>query len=262
MISKINQSFLKMNKIALITGATAGIGEAIAIKFAHNNIDVIISGRRKERLAALKTRLQKETDASILTLEMDVTQLVDVREAIHYLPDDWKKIDVLINNAGLAVGLDKLHEGEIDDWERMIDTNIKGLLYVTRSVVPLMIAHKSGHVINLGSMAGREVYPGGNVYCATKHAVDALTKAMRIDLLGENIKVTQIAPGLVETEFSRVRFKGDEERAENVYQGYRPLEAQDIADIAFYLTTLPPHVCINDIAVSTLDQATSYLVNK
>lgn len=251
-----------MNKTALITGATAGIGEAIATKFAHNGINVIISGRRKERLSALKSKLEKETDSKVLILEMDVTDRKDVEEAIRYIPDDWRKIDILVNNAGLAVGLNKLHEGEVDDWERMIDTNVKGLLYVTRTVVPLMIENGTGHVINIGSMAGKEVYPGGNVYCATKHAVDALTKGLRIDLLGENIKVTQIAPGLVETEFSKVRFKGDEDRAEKVYEGYRPLEGQDIADIAFYLTTLPPHVCINDLVVSTLDQANSYLVNK
>jgi hypothetical protein len=251
-----------MNKIALITGATSGIGEAIALKFAHNEIDVIISGRRTERLAALKAKLEKETSSRVLTLQMDVTKNADVAEAIRYLPDDWKAIDILINNAGLAVGLDKLHEGQIEDWERMIDTNVKGLLYVTRNIVPLMVARNSGQVINIGSMAGREVYPGGNVYCATKHAVDALNKGLRIDLLGKNIKVTQIAPGLVETEFSNVRFKGDEAKADKVYQGYQPLEANDIADIAFYLTTLPPHVCINDLAVSTIDQANSYLVNK
>lgn len=251
-----------MNKIALITGATAGIGEAIAIKYAHNGISVIITGRRKERLSQLKSKLEKETESKVLILEMDVTDRRDVMEAIRYIPDDWRKIDILVNNAGLAVGLDKLHEGVVEDWERMIDTNVKGLLYVTRTVLPLMIENGSGHVINIGSMAGKEVYPGGNVYCATKHAVDALTKGLRIDLLGENIKVTQIAPGLVETEFSKVRFKGDGERAEKVYEGYRPLEGQDIADIAFYLTTLPPHVCINDLVVSTLDQANSYLVNK
>lgn len=251
-----------MNKIALITGATAGIGKAIAVKYAHNGINVIISGRRKERLSQLKSKLERETESKVLILEMDVTDRKDVEEAIRYIPDDWKKIDILVNNAGLAVGLDKLHEGEIEDWERMIDTNVKGLLYVSRTVVPLMIDNGSGHVINIGSMAGKEVYPGGNVYCATKYAVDALTKGLRIDLLGENIKVTQLAPGLVETEFSKVRFKGDEDRAEKVYEGYRPLEGQDIADIAFYLTTLPPHVCINDLVVSTIDQANSYLVNK
>jgi NADP-dependent 3-hydroxy acid dehydrogenase YdfG len=251
-----------MNKIALITGATAGIGKAIAVKFAHNNINVIISGRRKDRLAELKDILEKETTSKVLPLELDVTSLKDVEDAIRYLPDEWKKIDILVNNAGLAVGLNKLHEGETEDWERMIDTNVKGLLYVTRTVVPLMKRQDSGHVINIGSTAGKEVYPGGNVYCATKHAVDALTKGLRIDLLGENIKVTQVAPGLVETEFSEVRFKGDTSKAETVYQGYKPLQGEDIADIVFYVTCLPPHVCINDLVVTPLAQANSYLVNK
>jgi NADP-dependent 3-hydroxy acid dehydrogenase YdfG len=251
-----------MNKIALITGATAGIGEAIAEKFAHNDIDVIISGRRVERLSELKEKLEKNTRARVLLLQMDVTHRAEVEHAIHYLPDEWKKIDILVNNAGLASGLDKLQEGSIDDWELMIDTNVKGLLYVTREVVPMMIKNGSGHVINIGSMAGREVYPRGNVYCATKHAVDALTKGLRIDTVGQNIKVTQIAPGLVETEFSQVRFKGDDERAEKIYQGYQPLLPEDIADVAFYLTTLPPHVCINDVALSPLAQANSYVIDK
>ncbi|HZK08892.1 MAG TPA: SDR family NAD(P)-dependent oxidoreductase [Bacteroidales bacterium] len=251
-----------MNKIALITGATSGIGEAIAENFAKNNIDVIISARRVERLSALKEKLEKNTRARVLLLQMDVTHRAEVEHAIHYLPDGWKKIDILVNNAGLAVGLDKLHEGSIEDWERMIDTNVKGLLYVTREVVPMMIKHGGGHVINIGSTAGREVYPRGNVYCATKHAVDALTKGLRIDTLGQNIKVSQIAPGLVETEFSQVRFKGDGERAEKVYQGYQPLKPEDIANVAYYLTTLPPHVCINDVSITPLAQANSYVIEK
>lgn len=251
-----------MNKIAFITGATSGIGEAIASKFAHNNFDVIISGRRKDRLSELKTKLVAESDSRVLIVPMDVTQREEVKESIEQLPESWKKIDVLVNNAGLAVGLNKLHEGDIDDWERMINTNIKGLLYVTRYIVPLMKKFGSGQLINIGSTAGKEVYPGGNVYCATKHAVDALSKALRIDLLGENIKVSQINPGLVETEFSMVRFKGDSNKANPVYQGYDPLQSQDIADIAFYLTTLPPHVCINDLVVTPLAQANSYLVKK
>lgn len=251
-----------MKKIALVTGATAGIGEAIAIKYAHNGMDVIVSGRRMERLSRLAKTLSEKSGSHVLPLQMDVSDRGDVEEAVRYLPDDWKNIDILVNNAGLAVGLDKLQDGNVEDWERMIDTNVKGLLYVTRTVLPLMLERNTGHVINIGSMAGREVYPKGNVYCATKHAVDALTKAMRIDLLGKNIKVTQIAPGLVETEFSQVRFKGDSELAKKVYEGYQPLKAEDIADIAFYLTTLPPHVCINDLAVTPMDQANSYLVNK
>ncbi len=251
-----------MNKIALITGATSGIGEAIASKFANNNIDLILTGRRKDRLDTLKQKLESEAGVRVLCLEMDVTRREAVSTGIGSLTNDWKLIDILVNNAGLAVGLESIHEGVIDDWERMIDTNIKGLLYVTRNVLPLMLENGSGQVINLGSIAGKEVYPSGNVYCATKHAVDALTKGMRIDLLGKNIKVSQIAPGLVETEFSMVRFKGDDERAEGVYQGYQPLLANDIADIAYYLTTLPPHVCINDLVVTPLSQANAYLVNK
>ncbi len=251
-----------MKKTAWITGATSGIGEAIAIKFAHNGIDVIISGRRKDRLARLADKLNKESGSRALPLQLDVTKRREVEEAVEYLPDDWKPINILVNNAGLAVGLDPLQEGNIDDWERMIDTNVKGLLYMSRNVLPLMIKNGSGHVINIASIAGKEVYPKGNVYCATKHAVDALSKGMRIDLLGKGIKVSQICPGLVETEFSEVRFKGDEDKAEQVYQGYQPLEGQDIADVAFYLTTLPPHVCINDVVVTPLAQANAYLTVK
>ncbi len=249
-------------KTALITGATSGIGEAIAQKFAQNGINVIISGRRQERLTALAASISKNTGAKVLTLKMNVAKRPDVEHSIRYLPEEWKAIDILVNNAGLAVGLDPIHEGDPDDWERMIDTNLKGLMYVTRSVTPLMIARNTGLIINLGSIAGKEVYPKGNIYCATKHAVDALTKSMRIDLIGKGIKVTQIAPGLVETEFSMVRFKGDKERAEKVYHGYKPLEARDIAEIAYYLTTLPDHVCVNDLVVTPLAQANSMIVER
>jgi len=249
-------------KTALITGATSGIGEAIAQKFAQNGINVIISGRRQERLTALAASITKNTGAKVLTLKMNVAKRPDVEHSIRYLPEEWKAIDILVNNAGLAVGLDPIHEGDPDDWERMIDTNLKGLMYVTRSVAPLMIARNTGLIINLGSIAGKEVYPKGNIYCATKHAVDALTKSMRIDLIGKGIKVTQIAPGLVETEFSMVRFKGDKERAEKVYHGYKPLEARDIAEIAYYLTTLPDHVCVNDLVVTPLAQANSMIVER
>jgi 3-hydroxy acid dehydrogenase/malonic semialdehyde reductase len=193
---------------------------------------------------------------------MDVTDRESVERVINGLPDEWKSIDILVNNAGLAVGLDPIQHGNPDDWEQMIDTNLKGLLYVSKAVLPLMIARQKGHIINIGSIAGKEVYPKGNVYCATKHAVDALTKSMRIDLLGNGIKVTQIAPGLVETEFSLVRFKGDEERASKVYQGYKPLEGKDIAEIAFFITTLPDHVCVNDILMTPLAQANSTIVDK
>ncbi|HNV49653.1 MAG: SDR family NAD(P)-dependent oxidoreductase [Bacteroidales bacterium] len=249
-------------KIALITGATSGIGEAIALKFAQKDINVIITGRRLDKLNALKSNITSNTKANILALKMDVTDRKSVERVINGLPDEWKSIDILVNNAGLAVGLDPIQHGNPDDWEQMIDTNLKGLLYVSKAVLPLMIARQKGHIINIGSIAGKEVYPKGNVYCATKHAVDALTKSMRIDLLGNGIKVTQIAPGLVETEFSLVRFKGDEERASKVYQGYKPLEGKDIAEIAFFITTLPDHVCVNDILMTPLAQANSTIVDK
>ncbi|HNY58924.1 MAG TPA: SDR family NAD(P)-dependent oxidoreductase [Bacteroidales bacterium] len=249
-------------KIALITGATSGIGEAIALKFAQKDINVIITGRRLDKLNALKSNITSNTKANILALKMDVTDRKSVEREINGLPDEWKSIDILVNNAGLAVGLDPIQHGNPDDWEQMIDTNLKGLLYVSKAVLPLMIARQKGHIINIGSIAGKEVYPKGNVYCATKHAVDALTKSMRIDLLGNGIKVTQIAPGLVETEFSLVRFKGDEERASKVYQGYKPLEGKDIAEIAFFITTLPDHVCVNDILMTPLAQANSTIVDK
>jgi 3-hydroxy acid dehydrogenase / malonic semialdehyde reductase len=249
-------------KTALITGATAGIGKAIAIRFAENGINVIVSGRRQEKLSALVKQISEHTSAKAIPLRMDVTNLREVEDAINYLPDEWKAIDILVNNAGLAAGLDPIQEGKLDDWERMIDTNVKGLLYVTRKVLPLMLSRNTGHIINIGSIAGKDVYPKGNVYCATKSAVDALTKAMRIDLLGKGIKVTQLCPGLVETEFSNVRFKGDKERADKVYQGYKPLEGIDIAEIALFATTLPPHVCINDLVVTPLAQANSTMMDK
>lgn len=249
-------------KTALITGATSGIGEATALVLAKNGVNVIVSGRRQERLNEISAKINQDGKAGVLTLKMDVTSRKDVELAFHYLPDEWKAIDILVNNAGLAVGLDPFQEGNIDDWEQMIDTNIKGLLYVSRAVVPLMIARGKGQIINIGSIAGKEVYPKGNVYCATKHAVDAITKAMRIDLIGTGIKVSQICPGLVKTEFSKVRFKGDEERAAKVYQGYKPLAAEDIANIAWYLTTLPEHVCINDLVITPLAQANSTIVDK
>jgi len=251
-----------MNRIALITGATSGIGQAIATTFAQSNIDLIISGRRTERLEELKNLLKNKYSSRVIILKMDVSNMQEVNESLHYLPEEWQKIDILINNAGLAVGLDPLQDGLIEDWERMIDTNVKGLLYITRNIVPTMISRGSGHIINIGSIAGKEVYPGGNIYCATKHAVDAITKALRIDLLGKNIKVSQICPGLTETEFSMVRFKGDEKKAGKVYEGYTPLYAEDIAQIAKFLVNQPPHVCINDIVVSTIHQANSYLVDK
>lgn len=244
-----------MNKTAFITGATSGIGKSCAMKFAQNNYDLFITGRREDRLEQLKLQLEKDYNISVTILLFDVREREAVKTAIDKIKD--QTIDVLINNAGLAAGMDHIQSGSIDDWDQMIDTNIKGLLYVTRSISPLMIEKKSGHIINIGSIAGKEVYPKGNVYCASKHAVDALTKAMRVDLLEYGIKVSQIAPGAVETEFSLVRFKGDQQTANNVYKGFEPLHPEDIADIAFYITTLPPHVNINDLLVMPTAQASA-----
>lgn len=244
-----------MNKTAFITGATSGIGKSCAMKFAQNNYDLFITGRREDRLEQLKLQLEKDYNISVTILLFDVREREAVKTAIDKIKD--QTIDVLINNAGLAAGMDHIQSGSIDDWDQMIDTNIKGLLYVTRSISPLMIEKKSGHIINIGSIAGKEVYPKGNVYCASKHAVDALTKAMRVDLLEYGIKVSQIAPGAVETEFSLIRFKGDQQTANNVYKGFEPLHPEDIADIAFYITTLPPHVNINDLLVMPTAQASA-----
>lgn len=246
-----------MQKTVLITGATSGIGEAAAKIFAKNGCRLILTGRREDRLADFSNKLIAEFGIEILPLVFDVRQLEAVQQAVNHLPENWKAIDILINNAGLAVGLNTIQDGVIDDWERMIDTNIKGLLYITRCFAPLMIARNSGHIINIGSIAGKEVYANGNVYCATKHAVDALTKAMRIDMVKHGIKVTQIAPGAVETEFSIVRFKGDKGAADNVYKGFTPLSATDIADVIYYVTSLPAHVCINDLVITPTAQASA-----
>ena len=251
-----------MNKTVLITGATSGIGLACAKKFASEGDNLIITGRRIERLENISASLQQEYGIKVKTLNMDVRRKEDVFSAIESLTADWSKIDILINNAGLAVGLGTIQEGETDDWERMIDTNIKGLLYVSRAVLPGMVARKSGHVINIGSIAGKEVYPNGNVYCGTKFAVDALTKAIRIDTVQAGIKVTQIAPGAVETEFSIVRFKGDKEKADSVYKGFEPLHPEDIADSVFYVTTLPKHVNINDMLIMPTAQASAAILHK
>ncbi len=247
-----------MNKIALITGATSGIGLAVARKLASLGYDLIITGRRQPRLEQLQKELsQKYPQTRTLTLCFDVRNLEEVTQHLSHLSDDWKNIDVLINNAGLAAGLDPIHQGNIDDWERMIDTNIKGLLYVTRAVTPCMVERKRGHIFNIGSIAGKEVYANGNVYCATKHAVDALSKGMRIDLLPYGIKVTQICPGAVNTEFSVVRFHGDKERADNVYTGMTPLYGEDIADCIASVMALPENICINDMIVMPTAQASS-----
>lgn len=250
-----------MNKIALITGATSGIGKATAVKLAETGFDLIITGRRSDRLHALEEELQKK-GVQVISLHFDVRNQMEVKQAISSLPEAWKNIDVLVNNAGLAVGTNPIQDGLMEDWERMIDTNIKGLLYVTREIAPLMIKNQKGHIVNLASVAGKEVYPGGNVYCATKHAVDALSKAMRTDMLKHNIKVTNIAPGMVETEFSIVRYKGDEKAAQNVYNGMTPLTGEDIANTIVFAVTRPAHVCLNDIMIMPTAQANSRDVNR
>lgn len=250
-----------MKKIALITGATSGIGKATAIKAAEAGFDIIVTGRRQERLTELTKEL-RDKGADVLSLCFDVRQITEVETAINSLYGKWKEISILINNAGLAVGTSPLQEGILDDWERMIDTNIKGLLYITRTVAPLMIARNTGHIVNIASIAGKEVYPGGNVYCATKHAVDALSKAMRTDMLRHNIKVTNIAPGMVETEFSLVRYKGDAEAAANVYKGITSLSNDDIAETILFAITRPPHVCLNDIVIMPTAQANARDVNR
>lgn len=238
----------------MITGATAGFGRATAIKFAQNGYDIIITGRRKERLDELVKELS-EFKVKILPLNFDVRKNSDVAKVINTLTDEWKEIDILVNNAGLAAGMEHINDGNTDDWDRMIDTNVKGLLYVTRAVSPLMVARNKGHIFNIGSIAGKSAYENGNVYCATKSAVDSLTRSMRIDLLKHNIKVTQIAPGMAETEFSLVRFHGDEARAGAVYKGIDALTAGDIADAIYYCATLPAHVCINDLVITPTQQA-------
>jgi len=251
-----------MKKTIFITGTTSGFGKAIAEKFAQNGDNLIITGRRKELLINVAKNLITTYNIEVLPLCFDVRKLEEVKSAIESLPDKWKSIDVLVNNAGLAVGLNPIQEGEIDDWERMIDTNVKGLLYMTRLVAPLMVERKQGHIINIGSIAGKEVYPNGNAYCGSKYAVDAITKGTRIDLLPHNIKVTQIAPGAADTEFSLVRFKGDKQKADNVYKGFTPLTAADVADAVYYVTTLPAHVNVNDLVLMPTAQASSMHFNK
>ncbi len=244
-----------MRKTVLITGATSGIGEATAIKFAEATDRLIITGRRKDRLNDLTEHLVQEYGIDVLPLCFDVRDLRQVNKHLGNLPEEWQKIDILINNAGLAAGLGHIDEGDMDDWDRMMDTNVKGLLYVTRTIVPGMVSRKSGHIINISSIAGKEVYENGGVYCASKHAVDALSKGMRIDLLKHGIKVTNIAPGMVETEFSLVRFRGDRERADAVYKGIQALRGEDVAEVIFYCASLPAHVCINDLVITPTAQA-------
>jgi hypothetical protein len=253
---------MNTRKTAFITGATAGIGKATALLLAKNNFDLIITGRRLAKLKDTETEIKSVSKAQVLTMNMDVTNFEDTSYKLMDLPQEWRNIDVLLNNAGLAVGLDPIHEGKFNDWERMIDTNIKGLLYVTKSLVNYMIGRKNGHIINIGSIAGKEVYAKGNVYCATKHAVDALTKGMRIDLLEHNIKVTSICPGNVETEFSVVRFKGKKQSADKVYEGYTPLFAEDIAEAVLFAVTRPAHVTVNDMVIMPTAQANTSHLNK
>jgi len=251
-----------MAKIAMITGASAGIGEACAEIFAKNGYNLILSARRYERLEKLSKRLSNDYGVLVQIMEVDVQNKEEVLNSWEKLSEDWKQIDVLINNAGLSLGLEPIYNGEIDDWDRMIDTNIKGLLYVSKMVIPGMKENESGHIINIGSIAGKEVYPNGNVYCATKHAVDALSKSMRIELLPYSVKVTVLHPGAVETEFSVVRFKGDTDRAGKVYDGFDPLLANDIADAAWYVASRPQHVNINEMLIMPTNQANSIFFNK
>lgn len=250
-------------KTVLVTGATAGFGKAIATQYAQLGYKLIITGRRAELLQALKTELTQTYGVEVLDLCFDVRDAEAVSIALNSLPDDWKAIDILVNNAGLAAGLDPIQNGNLDHWERMIDTNVKGLLYVSKAVANFMIERSvKGHIVNISSMAGKEVYPNGNVYCGTKHAVEALTKGMRLDLHPHGIKATTVAPGLAETEFSIVRFDGDVDKAKKVYLGLEPLVANDIADCVLFVTERPSHVYIHDITVTPSAQASSTMVTR
>ncbi|WP_119078606.1 SDR family NAD(P)-dependent oxidoreductase [Chitinophaga alhagiae] len=249
-------------KIALITGATAGFGEACAERFAREGYHLIITGRRQERLQQLQQRLQEQYKVKAHTLAFDVRSKAACEAALGSLPAEWQAINVLVNNAGLALDLSPIDEGNTDDWDTMLDTNVKGLLYVSRIVMPWMKARRQGHIINIGSTAAKTVYAKGNVYCASKAAVDALSQGMRIDLLPYNIKVTAVHPGAAETEFSLVRFKGDEGKAKDVYKGFTPLSGQDVADVVYYCCSLPPHVCINDLVITPTAQANAYYIHR
>ncbi len=251
-----------MEKIVFVTGASAGFGKACAIKFAEAGYKLILNARRQDRLEELAAKLAEKYNSKTYLLPFDVRDQQAASSSIDNLPEDWRNIDVLVNNAGLAVGRDYFEEANLDDWNIMVDTNIKGFMYVAKAVSKLMAVRKQGHIINLGSIAGKQVYEKGNVYCATKFAVDALNQAMRIDLLRHNIKVTGIHPGAAETEFSLVRFKGDKETAASVYAGIQPLTAEDVAEVIFYTTTLPPHVCINDLVVTCTQQADPIYMNR
>ncbi len=251
-----------MQKTVLITGATSGIGKATALLLAKNDFNLIITGRRNDRLLTLQKQIEEETSAKVILLNFDIRNQKSTEEAVRNLPEEWQKVDILINNAGLAVGFNGIHDGDTDDWERMIDTNIKGLLYISRIISAKMIENGEGHIINISSIAGKETYPMGNVYCATKHAVQALTKGMRLDFLRYGIKVSSICPGAVDTEFSLVRFKGDKQRAEKVYEGFIPLLAEDIAQVVLFVVTRPKHVNIDDVLVMPTDQGYSRDFNR
>ncbi len=251
-----------MVRTVFISGATSGIGKACAEKFASSGDNIIINGRRADRLSVLKKSLQNNFKIKVFETVFDVQNKEEVFNAINNLPEEWKTIDILINNAGLALGRDYFDEANLDDWETMMQTNVNGLLYVSRAILPLMTKRKSGHIINLGSVAGKEMYEKGNIYCASKAAVDAISKTMRIDLLQHSIKVTAIHPGAVETEFALVRYKGDANKAADTYKGFKPLTGMDIAEIIYYTASLPPHVCINDLVITPLSQANAIYFQK
>ena len=251
-----------MKKSILITGCTSGFGKAIAEKFAAAGHRLIITGRREQRLNEVKEKLEKDYKVEVVALCFDIRDRKACFEAIDSLGKDWKQIDVLVNNAGLAVGRDTYDNADLDDWDNMLDTNVKGLNYISKAVIPFMRDRKQGHIINIGSIAGKEVYQYGNGYCASKFAVEAITQSMRIDLLPHNIKVTGIHPGAAETEFSLVRFKGDEEKAAAMYKGFTPLQAEDVAEVVYYVTTMPAHVCINDLVIMPTAQASAIYFHK
>lgn len=249
-------------KIALITGATAGIGYETALILAQNNYNLILTGRREERLYAIKQQIESDFGCEVLTLNFDIRKRIETEEALNSIPEKWKAIDVLINNAGLAAGLAPVNSADVDDWETMIDTNVKGLLYASRIITPWMIERQTGHIINISSIAGKEAYPNGSVYCGTKHAVEAISKAMRIELLPFGIKVTTIAPGAVETEFSLVRFRGDKDRADQVYKGFTPLSGKDIAETILFVLSRPAHVSIDNLLIMPTTQASARDFNR
>jgi serine 3-dehydrogenase len=250
------------NKVVFITGASSGIGRASAFAFAGEGADLILAARRIERLKELEIELKKKFKADVLIIELDVRKKGDVKKAVASFNGKWRKIDILLNNAGLARGMSKIHEGDTEHWDEMIDTNVKGLLYVSREVIPLMAERMEGHVINLGSIAGHEVYPNGNVYCASKFAVNAISRAMRVDLYDKNIRATTIDPGMVETEFSEVRFSGDKERAKKVYDGWKPLTAEDIAETILWCALRPAHVNISEVIIMSTAQGSTTLLNR